>query len=111
MLEHDDQAQDVDMIKSVLQRIIDEMNSFEADRIMPEDRKKKEIITEIQTEGSPDEESMELESAEGGLSSDVLTELMSKAESADETGSLPEDRESELPLELEKLVREKKSKK
>jgi hypothetical protein len=106
MLEHDDQMQDKDMIKSVLQKIIDEMNSFEADRIMPEDKKPKAVMAEVKTVEPMEPE--ELESAEGGLSPDVLAELMSKAETADEAGSLPEDEEDSLPPEIAALVREKK---
>jgi hypothetical protein len=147
MMEHQDEKQDVDMIKSVLQKIIDEMNQFESDRIMPADRKKA-VITEIHAEGSPEEEVMEspeedklepmelykgsygipkpnedkgesVEQAEPenqfnqheDLDPTVLTELLKKADEADEDGVMPEERENDLPLELEKLVREKKSKK
>lgn len=106
MLEHDDQKQDVDMIKSVLQRIIDEMNEFEADRIMPEEKKPKAVVAEVKT--MEPMEMDESEETEEGLSPIVLSELMSKAESADEEGNLPEDNEDSLPPEIAALVREKK---
>ena len=112
MLEHEDQKQDMDMIKSVLQKIIDEMNEFEADRIMPEEKKPKAMVAEVHAvEGSPEEEAMESpeeEKTEDGLNPNVLSELMDKAESADEEGNLPEDHENSLPPELAALVREKK---
>lgn len=59
-MEHDDKAQDMDMIKSVLQKIIDEMTQFESDRIMPEDRKPKMAAMEIHADSeTPEEESSE----------------------------------------------------
>lgn len=146
-MEHDDKMQDMDMIKSVLQKIVDEMNQFESDRIMPEDRKAK-MAMDIHAEGSPADEMLEspeedklepmelykgsyglphpnddkgesVEEAEPenqfnqheDLDPTVLTELLKKADEADEDGVMPEERENDLPLELEKLVREKKSKK
>ena len=48
MMPQDNKAQDVDMIKSILQKIIDEMGSMEADRIMPEDRKPKMMKMEVE---------------------------------------------------------------
>lgn len=104
MLEHEDQKQDTDMIKSVLQKIINEMNEFEADRIMPEERKPKAVMAEVKTVEPVESEEMDTE----GLSPEVLSELMTKAESADEEGNLPEDQEDSLPSELANLVREKK---
>lgn len=38
----------------------------------------------------------------------VLGELMNKAGEADESGSLPEDRESDLPPEIAEIVKRKK---
>jgi hypothetical protein len=133
MLEHEDKKQDADMIKSVLQKIIDDMNEYEADRIMPEERKPKAVVTEVTEEPedalhlykgsygikSPNENKAEsFEQAEpenqfnqhDELDPTVLDELLKKAEEADEDGVLPEDRENDLPLELAKLVREKKEK-
>jgi hypothetical protein len=138
MLEHDDMKQDADMIKSVLQKIIDDMNEYEADRIMPEERKPKAAIVEVSTEEKPEEsddilnlykgsygisksnenkgESVEQAEPENQfnqhdeLDPTILTELLKKAEEADEDGVLPEERENDLPLELAKLVREKKEK-
>lgn len=105
MLEHEDQKADVDMIKTVLQKIIDEMNEMEAGRIMPEEKRPKVMEAEIKAV-EPAEEEMGEEGPE--LDQGVLSELMGKAESADEEGNLPEDREDELPPELSEIVRSKR---
>ena len=107
MLEHEDQKQDTDMIKTVLQKIIDEMNEMEAGRIMPEERKPKLMAAEVKTVEAP---AMEEEMGEEGpeLDQGVLSELMGKAESADEEGNMPEDQDDELPSELADLVRSKR---
>jgi hypothetical protein len=139
MLEHADEQQDKDMIKSVLQKIIDDMNSYEADRIMPMERKPKAVEVEVKSEEMPEDSDEVLNLYKGSygiakpnenkaesyeeaapenqfnqheeLDPTILSELLKKAEEADEDGSLPEEREDELPLELAKLVREKKSSK
>lgn len=95
-----------DMIKSILQKIIDEMGSMEADRIMPEDRKPKVMKMEVEAV-KPMEAEMEDE-MEDELDPNVLGELMNKAGEADESGELPEDRESDLPPEIAEAVRRKK---
>lgn len=101
---HDDMSQDKDMIKSVLQKIIDEMDMMESDRIMPESRKPKMMKMEVETVKPV--EDMEMESEE--LDPTVLGELMNKAGEADESGALPEDRESDLPPEIVEAIRRKK---
>lgn len=101
---HDDMNQDKDMIKSVLQKIIDEMDMIESDRIMPEHRKPKMVKMEMETV-KPAEE-MDMESDE--LDPAVLGELMNKAGEADELGELPEDKESDLPPEIAEAVKRKK---
>lgn len=98
-----DMNQDKDMIKSVLQKIIDEMDTMESDRIMPESRRPKAVEMEVKTAQPMDEE---MESDE--LDPNVLGELMSKAGEADESGALPEDRESDLPPEIRDAVSRKK---
>lgn len=103
MMPHEDMSQDKDMIKAVLQKIIDEMDTMESDRIMPEGRKPKAVEMEVKTMHPMDEE---MESDE--LDPSVLSELMSKAGEADETGALPEDRESDLPPEIRDAVNRKK---
>src|SRR5579864_2029590 len=57
MAPHDDAAQDVDMIKSVLQKVIGDMEEFEAQRHLPEGHPAKhvEIKAEVHPEGSPAE--------------------------------------------------------
>lgn len=103
MMPHEDASQDKDMIKTILQKIIDEMNTMESDRIMPEERKPKMVKTEVEVM-KPMEEEMESDE----LDPNVLGELMNKAEEADESGALPEDRESDLPPEIAEAVKRKK---
>lgn len=100
---HEDMSQDKDMIKSVLQKIIDEMDMMESDRIMPEHRRPKAMKMEVEAV-SPMQEEMESDE----LDPTVLGDLMSKAGEADESGALPEDRESDLPPEIAEAVRRKK---
>lgn len=100
---HEDQSQDMDMIKSILQKIIDEMGSMEADRIMPEGRKPKMMKMEVEAV-----KPMEAEMEDDELDPNVLGELMNKAEEADESGELPEDKENDLPPEIAEAVRRKK---
>lgn len=102
MMPHEDMSQDKDMIKSVLQKIIDEMDMMETERIMPESRRPKMMKMEVEAvKPSEDMESDELDPS-------VLDELMSKAGEADESGALPEDRESDLPDEIRDAVSRKK---
>ncbi len=96
-----------DMIKTILQKIIDEMNTLESDRIMPDDRKPKAVEVEIAaTSAKP--EGIE-GTDEEGLDPTVLTDLMAKADEADETGALPEDAANDLPPEISEAVRRKKA--
>ncbi len=103
MMPHEDMSQDKDMIKSVLQKIIDEMDMMESDRIMPESRRPKMMKMEVEAVKPMDE--ME---DEEGLDPAVLGELMNKAEEADESGELPEDKEMGLPPEIAEAVKRKK---
>jgi|GEM_PF-4400013 len=95
-----------DMIKEILQKIIDEMGTLESDRIMPEHRRPKAIALEVET-AIPVSEELEVEGDED-LDPTVLDELMTKADSADETGALPEDMEDGLPPEISEAVRRRK---
>lgn len=104
MMPNENQSQDADMIKTILQKIIDEMSSMEADRIMPESRKPKMMKMEVESV-SPVAAEMEDEE----LDPNVLGELMDKAGQADESGELPEDKESDLPPEIADAVRRKKA--
>lgn len=103
MMPHEDMSQDKDMIKSVLQKIIDEMDTMETERIMPEHRRPKMMKMEVAAM-KPAEEEMESDE----LDPAVLGELMNKAGEADESGALPEDRESDLPPEIAEAVKRKK---
>ena len=96
-----------DMIKSILQKIIDEMGQLESDRIMPDSRKPQAVSVEIEAGvHKPDEMDTEIDDEE--LDPAVLGELMTKAGEADETGALPEDAANDLPLEISEAVRRKK---
>lgn len=105
IMPHEDAAQDKDMIKEILHKIIDEMDRVESDRIMPEHRKPKMVEMEVKTMKPTDE--MESEEDEG-LDPAVLGELMNKAGEADESGELPEDKESDLPPEIADAVKRHK---
>jgi len=107
MLEHDDAKQDVDMIKTVLQKIIDDMTEYEADRIMPEERKPKEVIAEVKSIEAHPMDEMDMETDEE-LNPDVLSQLLEKAGSASLEGETEEDVEDGLDPEIAKLVREKR---
>lgn len=98
MIPHDDEAQDSEMIKSVLQKIVDDMNSLEANRIMPEHKKPgyamgggipnpEENKAELPQQAEPETQTNQHEP----LSPEVLKDLMEKAEHADESGATPED--------------------
>ncbi len=107
MMPHNDEPQDMNMIKNVLQKIIDEMNMMESDRIMPESRKPKMVKMEAEVVKPVEEMEMEGEESEE-LDPAVLSELMAKAGEADEMGELPEDKESDLPPEISEAVRRRK---
>lgn len=110
---HDDAAQDMDMIRSVLQKICDEMDGLEADRIMPAHKKPGYAAGSFGVE-QPNENKAETldeaepENPEPELDSDVLKSLLDKAGEADETGKLPEDDMADLPPSIADAVRRKK---
>ncbi len=114
MMPHDDMPQDAEMIKTVLQKIIDEMNGLESNRIMPESRKPKMVAAQVDIaakpeEGSPQEESMESPEEESSeMNPEVLKQLMDKAGQADESGAMPEDHADELHPAIADLIRKKK---
>jgi hypothetical protein len=105
MLEHSDEQQDKDMIKSVLQKIIDDMNKYESDRIMPEERKPKAVVAKVETEKVLP---LEEEDMEEGLNPEVLSQLMAKADEANENGETEEDNMEGLDPEIMRLIQEKK---
>ncbi len=109
-MQHGDETQDVDMIKQVLQKIVDEMDGLEANRIHPKMAAMHMDITKG-PEGSPEEEkgeSADMEANEGDLDPEILSKLLDKAGSADESGALPEDNQSGLPDEVMAAVNKKK---
>ena len=102
-MSHEDMSQDKDMIKSVLQKIIDEMDMMETERIMPEHRRPKAMAMKVEAV-----EPMHEETESDELDPSVLGELMTKAGEADESGALPEDRENDLPPEIRDAVSRRK---
>lgn len=104
---------DADMVRSVLQKICDEMNGLEADRIMPAHKKPGYAAGSMGVE-MPNENKAETmqeaepENPEPELDSDVLKSLLDKAGEADETGKLPEDDMADLPPSIADAVRRKK---
>lgn len=94
---HSDEQQDESMIKDVLQKIIDEMDGLEAQRINPKAAvvKKAEVVQEPQVDDSD-------------LDPSVLNELLSKVDSADENGELPEDKALGLPDEVMLAIKKKR---
>lgn len=105
MLEHSDEQQDKDMIKDVLQKIIDDMNKYESDRIMPEERKPKAVVAKVETEKVMP---LEEEEMEDGLNPEVLSQLMAKADEANENGETEEDNMEGLDPEIARIIQEKK---
>jgi len=103
---HDDETQDVDMIKQVLQKIIDEMDQMEADRLSPGSMKPK--VVEAHIEAHPMDEMANSDDEESDPS--ALPSLMDKASHADNEGTLPEDSENDVPPELASIIAEKKKK-
>jgi hypothetical protein len=109
MKEEAQESSQIDMIKSTLQQIIDEMNDMESQRILPEGHSAKRV--EISADIKPEVETPEENVIEGGqeeLDPAVLKELISKAGESDSEGNLPEDQESEFDPEIAKLIAEKK---
>jgi hypothetical protein len=112
MMPHDDMSQDADMIKTVLQKIIDEMNGFEANRIMPDSHKPKMMAAKVDISANPIEETQAEMPDENSseMKPDVLKELLDKAGTADDSGSLPEDNTEGLHPSIAALVAEKRKK-
>lgn len=121
-IQHDDHEQDADMIKTVLQKIIDEMNGMESNRIMPESKHPKVMALSAGSEGIPHPNSNHAEmpveaepenqdNQHEALDPEVLKTLMDRADQADESGSLPEDDFLGLPPAIADAVRKRKESK
>lgn len=96
----------MEMIKSVLQKVIDEMNGLESDRIMPEHKKPKMMAAKVETVAAPEEMAMDEEESE--LDPEILSQLMQKADGADENGASEEDRLEEFDPEISEAIKRKK---
>lgn len=121
--EENDEKTQMDMIKTTLQKLIDDMNTLEAGRIAPP---KPDASTPPAplglSEGShgiprPNEDDAETpdeaepenqDNQHGELDPNILKTLLEKAGSSDEDGSLPEDVEHEFPQEVQNAVNEKR---
>jgi hypothetical protein len=113
-VKHDDQAQDADMTKTVLQKIIDEMNGLEADRIMPASKKPGYAHGNVVAPEHPaenhalDMHEAEPENQANELDPDILNDLMEKAEGANENGETADDEMEGLPPTIVEAIRLKK---
>lgn len=108
---HDDLPQDAEMIKSVLHKIIDEMDALEAGRINPKMVAKVDVAVphNESTEPAAEEASETPEEESSELDPEVLKQLMDKAGHADESGATEEENTDELPPSLADAVRRKKA--
>lgn len=112
--DHADEAQDAEMISSVLQKIVDEMHGLEADRILPAHKKPGYAHGEVVAPEHPAENHAEtLDEAEpeneaNELDPEILESLMEKAEHANEDGSTEEDEMADLPPTIVEAIRLKK---
>lgn len=116
MEQHDDQSQDADMIKKVLQKIIDEMDGLEANRIHP----KVEVMklsggsdgvphpmtnhAETQEEAEPENQDNQHEE----LDPEILKTLLDRAGDANDSSSQSESDFLDLPPAVADAVRKKK---
>ncbi len=112
---HDDAPQDMEMIRSVLQKICDEMDGLEANRILPAHKRPGYAHGEVVAPENPSENTaMEFSEAEpeneaNELDPKVLEDLMEKAEGANDSGATPEDELDDLPPTIAEAIRRKKS--
>lgn len=119
MMPQEDMSDDASMIKQVLQKIIGEMEDLEAGRIHP----KVEVMklsrgsdgmpnpneNEAETPNQAEPENMEGEDNQHEeLDPEVLKQLMDKATTADDQGSLPEDQENAFPQEIQDALNKKR---
>ena len=109
------QTQDMDIIKNGLQQIIDQMESLETNRILPDGHPNKTMApdpTSADGSVSPDAGDTSSMPPEGDDSSamdpKVLDELMNKASASDSEGSTPDDATEGLPPEIVAAVAKKK---
>lgn len=98
-----DSKPNLDMIKSALMKVIDDMTAMESDRLTPDERKPKPV----EAPAAAPEEPVDLGSDESDPS--MLSGLLGDADKADETGAMPEDKENDLPPEIMEVVRRKKA--
>lgn len=103
---------EMDQIKSMLQKVVDEMDSMESNRILPDGHPSK--MTAMAVKATPeagiaaDEPDMNDDSTD--MDPNVLSQLMDKATTADDSGTLPEDQNSDLPPEILAAVERNKKK-
>jgi hypothetical protein len=111
-MSHDDMSQDAAMIKKVLQKVIDEMDMMESDRLMPDHMKPKMVAAKVDVMSPKSEHEMsedsDMESEEHELDPEIMKQLMDKAGSADENGSTEEDSMEGLDPEIAAAVMKKK---
>jgi hypothetical protein len=96
-----DTSADVDLIKQVLMKVIKEMDKMDADSLMPEHRRP---APKLSAPAPADD--MPMDDSEEDPS--FLPSLMDKAGSADEDGTLPEDKQDSVEPEIAAIVAAKK---
>lgn len=113
------ESHDPEMVKSVLQKIIDDMNGLESDRIHPKTAPMKlsegsagipnpnENEAETPMQAEPEDHEGEA-NQHGPLDPEVLKQLMDKATNANDDGSLPEDQENAFPSEIQDAINRKR---
>ncbi len=119
----DDSTPDLDTIKQLLMKVIDQMNQMESQRLLPEGHPLKEKApaegvdtntdpAQAPAEGSISDDEPDASSGDtAGLDSGVLSDLMDKASATSPDGSSPDDMAgSDLPPEILSAVMNKKKK-
>lgn len=107
-MQQDDNTQDPQMIIQMLQKVINDMKSMEADRLMPDHMKPKVEMAKVDVMAPKDDMPMDDSDQSSDLDPEIMKQLMDKANHADDSGSTPDDSMNELDPEIADAVRAKK---
>ncbi len=105
-------APSLDMIKQALMKVIDDMTAMESDRHLPDNHPMKAKPPVAPVDGSEESPDLDMSGTSEDAGSDdpkMLESLMGEADKADADGSMPEDRENDLPPEIMDVVNRKKA--
>lgn len=104
-----DRDGDAALAKSVLHKMVDDMEGYEAARIHPRKPDHAGVVNPTEDKGENfDEAEPENSENQHDLNPKVLGDLLNKAGSAHEDGSTSEDLEEELPEEIRSAVNKKR---